>query len=104
MKNPQTSALTCEESLRLLADFWNLRIIEVLAGETLRFCELQRAVGNVNPATLTKKLQTLDTAGLLERIEDAEHAAVRYRLTKIGEGALPVLEAVRTFSKKAYTH
>lgn len=100
MKTPQTTVTTCEESLKLLADFWNLRIIEALKNESLRYCEVQRAVGNVNPATLTKKLHTLEVAKLIERTEDQEHIAVYYSLTKHGKNALPVLEAINTFSKK----
>jgi DNA-binding HxlR family transcriptional regulator len=89
---------TCEESLRLLADFWNLRIIEALAGDTLRYCEVQRAVGNVNPATLTKKLLELEKSGLVTRSE--EHTAVSYALTSLGKDALPVISAIDAFSKK----
>lgn len=100
MKTPGTTVTTCEQTLKLLADFWTLRIIEALQQSDMRYCEVQRAVGNVNPATLTKKLHILEQAGLLERSEDEVHAAVSYKLTKLGKGALPVLEAVQLFSKK----
>lgn len=94
------SPLTCAESLKLLADFWSLRIIEVLMQHEQRYCELQRAVGNVNPATLTKKLAELETAGIVARDAQAEGHAVVYRLTPLGEDTVPVLEAIRTFSRK----
>jgi DNA-binding HxlR family transcriptional regulator len=104
MKTPEQTVTTCEQSLKLLADFWTLRIIEALKDKQMRYCEVQRAVGNVNPATLTKKLQILEHAQLLERSEDAEHAAVSYKLTKLGRNAIPVLDAVQIFSKKMETH
>ena len=103
MKTPEATVTTCEESLRLLADFWTLRIIEALTEDSMRYCEVQRAVGNVNPATLTKKLHILEEAGLVERFEDPLHATVNYSLTKLGKSAIPVLEAVQVFSKKLET-
>lgn len=93
--------ITCKESLKLLADFWTLRIIESLATNTLRYCEIQRAVGNVNPTTLTKKLQQLEEAKLIKRFEESEQIAVRYQLTTLGKQALPVVAAIKNFSKKA---
>lgn len=98
MNTPEQTVTTCEKSLRLLADFWNLRIIEALKNGQLRYCEVQRAIGNLNPATLTKKLSELENAKLLKRTED--HAAVSYELTTLGTQALPVLSAIDTFSKQ----
>ncbi len=100
MKTSEQTVTTCEQSLKLLADFWTLRIIEALQVQDMRYCEVQRAVGNVNPATLTKKLHILEEAGLVKRQEDEENIAVSYALTKLGKSAIPVLDAVQIFSKK----
>lgn len=100
MKETTPSTATCEQSLKLLGDFWILRIIEALKGGTLRYCEVQRRVGNVNPATLTKKLHILEEAGLVVRSEDATNIAVNYALTSLGKSAVPVLKAIQAFSKK----
>jgi len=91
---------TCTHSLKLLADFWNLRIIESLLHGEQRYCELQRSIGNVNPTTLTKKLTELEAAGLLARIENSSGHSVSYTLTTLGKDSLPVLEAIKSFSKK----
>lgn len=99
MKSDNPTKATCKESLKLLADFWNLRIIESLEHGPLRYCEIQRAVGNVNPATLTKKLHSLEEASLLARKEETEHIAVTYSLTALGKKALPVIAAIDAFSK-----
>ena len=89
---------TCTTTLKLLADFWNLRIIEGLATGPQRFCELQRLLNGVNPATLTKKLSVLETAKLITRTtEDGEHHVV-YTLTPTGTRSLPVLAAIEKFS------
>lgn len=101
MPKQSPTRATCTESLKLLADYWTLRIIESLASGQLRYCEIQRAVGNVNPRTLTKKLARLEEADLIKRFEEAEQIAVRYQLTALGKKALPVFTAIETFSKSA---
>jgi DNA-binding HxlR family transcriptional regulator len=100
MSSPIARVTTCTHSLKLLADFWTLRIIESLLHGEQRYCELQRAVGNVNPTTLTKKLNELEAAGLLARSEDSGGHSVSYTLTTLGKDSLPVLEAIKSFSKK----
>jgi DNA-binding HxlR family transcriptional regulator len=88
----------CTKSLKLLADFWHLRILEELATTELRYCALQRALDDVNPATLTKKLQVLENEDIIERHEEAQGHHVSYALTKKGQASLPVLSAIKTFS------
>lgn len=94
------NTLTCTYSLKLLADFWVLRIVESLSNEKQRYCEIQRAVGNVNPTTLTKKLNQLETAGLIKRLPETNTTSVFYELTSLGKSALPVIGAIKAFSKK----
>jgi DNA-binding HxlR family transcriptional regulator len=100
MDKPNHRVTTCINSLKLLADFWSLRIIEALATDQKRYCELQRALDNVNPATLTKKLAELESANLLVRTKETNGHNVHYQLTALGQEALPVLEAIQAFSKK----
>lgn len=98
MRSAHTTTLTCTKSLKLLADFWTLRIIESLSHESLRYCEIQRAVGNVNPTTLSKKLDLLENTKLVIRKEDGDGLAVHYALTPLGQRALPVLQEIRKFA------
>ncbi len=100
MKPKLNTVTTCAASLKLLADFWTLRIIEALGSNPLRYCEIQRAVGNVNPTTLTKKLNTLEAASLISRHEEKDSNGVLYTLTPLGKDTLPVIDAIRSFSKK----
>ncbi len=97
-QNPRVT--TCAHSLKLLADFWSLRIIEALAVETQRYCELQRTLDNVNPATLTKKLAELEAAEIVVRKEEMDGHAVSYQLSPLGKETLPILESIRSFSTK----
>lgn len=96
-----TQCLAC---LELLGDFWTLRIIDALASGEMRFCTLQRSVGNVNPVTLTNRLRKLEKTGLLSRTEDTvDKVSVSYSLTGLGQDALDVIKAMSKFSQKLTT-
>ncbi len=92
---------TCTTSLKLLGDYWTLRIIDVLKdGKYRRYCEIQRLADNLNPVTLSNRLKKLENAELIKRVEDTEDkVSVSYGLTKTGHKALPVIDAVNNFAK-----
>ena len=90
----------CTRSLKLLGDYWTLNIIGALSRGELRYCDLQRAAGGVNPVTLGNRLHKLQNAGLIIRIASADNISVSYRLTELGNAALPILTAVDNFSRK----
>lgn len=101
MKKVATAEETCVASLKLLGDFWTLRIIDALQYGGLRYCELQRHVDNLNPVTLTARLKKLEETGLVSRSEDLEDKiSVSYSLTEIGTSALPILRELDKFSAK----
>jgi DNA-binding HxlR family transcriptional regulator len=90
------------EAIKILGDYWTLRIIDRLGEGEIRFCDLQRAVDNCNPVTLTNRLKKLEETGLVSRIADPdEKNCVTYKLTGRGQDALPVIAAIDTFAKKS---
>jgi DNA-binding HxlR family transcriptional regulator len=90
----------CTRSLKLLGDYWTLSIIGALRGGELRYCDLQRATDGINPVTLGNRLRRLQDAGLITRHASQDDISVGYELTPLGLDAIPVLEAVDTFSRK----
>ncbi|MDZ7726114.1 MAG: helix-turn-helix domain-containing protein [Candidatus Campbellbacteria bacterium] len=101
MRTKEAQENICVDCLRLLGDFWTLRIIDALKKEQKRYCEIQRATDNLNPVTLTDRLQKLEKARIIERIEDSEgKISVAYRLTDLGKETLPVLKEINKFSEK----
>mgnify|MGYP000932220425 CR=1 FL=1 len=91
--------MTCLTTLKLLGDYWTLRLLDALRDQTLRYCQLQRAVDNLNPVTLTNRLKRLEEAGLVERHDDTtDKTAVIYQLTERGRQALPVIDALDQFA------
>lgn len=93
----------CARLLKVIGDYRTLSIVmELRRGET-RFCELQRAVGNLNPVTLTNRLKKLETAGFIDRrTESVDKLSVTYKLSKSGIGLLPILDEIQAFAAKRY--
>jgi DNA-binding HxlR family transcriptional regulator len=72
--------------LDLVADKWAVIVIYVLSGGTLRFGELQRAVGGVSQKMLTQTLRALERDGLVERkVYPQVPPRVEYTLSPLGE-------------------
>jgi DNA-binding HxlR family transcriptional regulator len=89
------------EALRLLGDYTTLRIVDFLRSEELRFTELQRALGDTNSVTLTKRLKHLEAAGILNRREATfDRLSVTYSLSEMGKGLLPVLAEIQNFTRR----
>lgn len=95
------SAEAFEKTTKVVGDFWTLRIIDALSKEELRFCGIERALPDINPATLTNRLKRLEEHGLIDRKrETCDKQSVSYSLSSKGQGLLPVLQAIDTFTEK----
>lgn len=93
--NSREVSAHCQSSLKLLGDFWTLKIIDVLSEKDARFCELQRKLGGLNPVTLTDRLKKLEDANLVDRTEDKkDKVSVTYSLTTVGRKAIPIIESM----------
>lgn len=67
----------------------------------MRYCELQRALGNMNPVTLARRLKKLEDEKIVERREETiDKLSVSYRLLARGEHMLPVLRSIKEFAEK----
>ena len=98
------TAHNCSDNLKLIGDYWTLRIIDVLREGEQRFCQLQREVDNLNPATLTDRLKTLETLRLISRSEETQSKiSVTYSLTSRGKEVLPIINAINKFAQKTST-
>jgi len=101
---PAPSEEHCQaEALRLLGDYTTLRIVDFLRSGALRFTELQRALGDANSVTLTKRLKNLEAAGILDRREATfDRQSVTYSLSEVGTGLLPVLAEIQNFTRRLH--
>ncbi len=90
-----------KRALEIFGDAQTLFIIDTLAIGEMRYCELQRALGDMNPVTLARRLKKLEDEGIVERREETvDKLSVSYRLKKKGEHMLPVLRSIKSFAEK----
>lgn len=88
----------CKDSLKILGDYWTMMIIDILSDGPLRFRDLENKIEDVNTATLSTRLKTMQSAGLITRTEQSR-ADVTYELTALGKQAVPILNAINDFSE-----
>lgn len=79
---------------------WTLPILDQLWSGYTRFNDIRRAVGNISPAVLSKRLADLERAGLIERIEDPAKGTVDYVRTAKGIELEPVMNALATWAQR----
>jgi DNA-binding HxlR family transcriptional regulator len=80
---------------------WTLLVIRDLAGESRRFCELERSLEGISPRTLSLRLRTLEEEGIVERRTYPEvPPRVTYALTEKGRALVPLIEDMRTYGSR----
>lgn len=90
-----------KQVLKIFGDFQTLSIVEALGTGELRFCALQRELGDMNPVTLTRRLKKLEGEGIIgRRTETVDKLSVSYFLEKKGRHMLPVIQGMRDFAMK----
>jgi DNA-binding HxlR family transcriptional regulator len=80
------------KAMELLDERWTLLVVRELMMGSRHFNALRRGVPRMSPALLSKRLQTLVRAGVVERWQDGNR--VTYRLTEAGRELEPIVEAL----------
>ena len=104
MKRTSFGAMSCPiaRGLERVGEWWSILILrDAFAGMT-RFDEFQRNLG-IAPNMLTRRLNALVEAGLLERHRYSEHPPRdEYRLTARGRDFRPVLLAMLAWGNRHF--
>jgi DNA-binding HxlR family transcriptional regulator len=92
-------------AINLLQEKWTLHIIRSLLDGPKGFNELSRAVGGCNPATLSQRLESLETTGVLTKtIHSTMPPRTSYTLSEAGQALQSVIDSVdrwgRTYLKQ----
>lgn len=104
-----TPILNCSDPLcpvevaaRIIGQKWTLQIVnELIDCESRRFCELQEALGGVNPSTLSSRLKMLEEEGLIRRLQvSAIPPHVEYSLTEMGDQLHDVIQEISKWSSR----
>src|SRR5213593_2747422 len=84
-----------------IADKWTALVIQILARGTMRYAELQRAIGGISQKMLTQTLRSLERDGLVERkVYPVVPPKVEYSLSKLGRTLIEPLRALCRWSEK----
>lgn len=102
LNNEPIYLCSVEQAARIVGQKWTLQIVNVLMDfEQCRFCELQDALGGVNPGTLSARLKMLEEEGLIQRSQvSTAPPHVIYRLTPMGEELSGVITELTGWSRK----
>jgi len=83
---------TVARGAEVLCERWTPLVVrELLCGST-QFNEIRRGVPRMSPTLLTKRLRTLEDAGVVRRTEEGR--ATSYELTPAGEELRPIVMAL----------
>lgn len=89
-------------TLSVIEGKWKFFIIYTLMlNGTLRFKELERAIGSITPRMLIKELKDLEANGIVRRKAFATvPPTVEYNLTEMGMTLEPIISAMSEWGKK----
>src|SRR5438445_7270719 len=74
---------------------------QVVARGTMRYAELQRAIGGISQKMLTQTLRSLERDGLVQRkVHPVVPPKVEYSLTRLGRTLIEPLHALCRWSEK----
>jgi DNA-binding HxlR family transcriptional regulator len=90
-------------AMQIIGTKWTALILRDLFSGPKRFCELEKSVGNINPRTLSQRLDDLEAEGIITKQSFAEvPPRTEYTLTDKGEDLLPILQQMAAWGTKYY--
>ncbi len=75
MGSPYGQFCPVSKAMELLDERWTLLVVRELVSGTEHFNDLRRGLPRMSPTLLTKRLQQLSKAGLVERVADGGTSA-----------------------------
>lgn len=92
MGSPYYQFCPVSKAMELLDERWTILVIRELLIGSERFNDLRRGLTRMSPTLLSRRLQQLERAGLVDRRVDDKD--VRYTLTEAGRELEPVVAAI----------
>lgn len=89
--------------MEIIGSKWTALILRDLHEGSKRFSELEKSVGNINPRTLSQRLDDLEKHGIITKKNFAEvPPRIEYTLTTKGHDLLPILRQMAAWGEKYY--
>lgn len=90
-------------AMQIIGNKWTALILRDLAAGPKRFSELEKSVGNINPRTLSQRLDDLEEQHIITKQSFAEiPPRIEYTLTPKGYDLIPVLRQMAAWGSKYY--
>ena len=102
LKKPLESKVGCIScAMDIIGNKWTALILRDLFTGPKRFGELEKSVGNINPRTLSQRLDDLESCGVVTKTSFAEvPPRIEYALTEKGQDLLPILKQMAAWGEK----
>lgn len=98
---PQVGCIA--SAMQIIGNKWTALILRDLFAGPKRFGELEKSVGDINPRTLSQRLDDLEAHGIITKKSFAEvPPRIEYTLTQKGEDLLPILQQMAAWGDKYY--
>jgi DNA-binding HxlR family transcriptional regulator len=104
MGSPYHQFCPVSKAMELLDERWTMLVVRELVTGSSRFNELRRGLPRMSPSLLSKRLNQLTRAGIVERLADKGKGEVEYRLTPAGQELRPVVEALGAWGVRWIGH
>jgi DNA-binding HxlR family transcriptional regulator len=90
-------------AMEIIGNKWTALILRDLFSGPKRFCELEQSVGNINPRTLSQRLDALEEHGIITRKSFAEvPPRTEYTLSQKGADLSSTLKEMAAWGNKYY--
>lgn len=90
-----------QSAMLIIGNKWTALLLRDLADGPKRFGDFERSICQLNPRTLSRRLDDLELHGVIETCDSDGGAAHRsYRLTQKGTDLLPVLRKMAEWGDK----
>ena len=85
-----------------LSKKWNLLILRFMEKEkTMRYCNLQEAIPDINSRMLSERLTELEEEGFIERIvKETKPICIEYKITEKGKDLRKIFDCFCQWTKK----
>jgi DNA-binding HxlR family transcriptional regulator len=102
LSKPLEPKIGCIASaMDIIGSKWTALILRDLFSGPKRFCEFEKSVGNINPRTLSQRLDDLEEHGIITKQSFAEvPPRTEYSLTKKGTELRPILAQMAAWGTK----
>jgi DNA-binding HxlR family transcriptional regulator len=97
---PYGTICALSKACEVIEPRWTLLILNQMWSGYSRFSDLRRAVGNISPGVLSKRLAELERMGLIERVEDRAKGTVDYVRTQMAIDLEPAMDALCIWAQR----